>query len=157
VMTFTHLDGLAVGSSLAVCLRDAQLSARVRRMMPLAAAGAFAGIVSARLFDGEYFFWGKAMASFGYSCIAVLFGTLLVYALGGGRALGLDRFLTSRFMTKTGKYSYALYMVHVPILTAAESAITPTLAPRLGAAPTFAILALAAFGVSWLTAVLSWH
>ncbi len=157
VMTLTHLDGLAVGSSLAVCLRDGLLSARVRRFVPLAAVVAFIGIVIARILDGEYFFWGKATASFGYSCIAVLFGTLLVYALGGGRALGLNRFLTSRFMTKTGKYSYALYMVHVPIATAAESAITPILAPRLGTAPTFAVFAIAVFGLSWLTAVLSWH
>ncbi len=81
----------------------------------------------------------------------------MVYALGGGRVLGLDRFLASHFMTQTGKYSYALYVVHVPIANVAAPAITRLLGAHLGTALSFAVFAVAAFGASWLTAILSWH
>jgi peptidoglycan/LPS O-acetylase OafA/YrhL len=157
VITFTHLDGLAVGSSLAVCLRDPQLFARVRQALPVAAATGFVGIVTARILDGDHFFWGKAMASFGYSCLAVGFGALMVYALGGGRALGLDRLLASRFLTQTGKYSYALYVVHVPIANIAAPAIMRIFGSRLGTTLSFALFAVVAFSLSWATAILSWH
>jgi len=157
VITFTHLDGLAVGSSLAVCLRDPRLSRTVRRLMPAAAVAALAGVAAVRRMDGDYFFWGKAMATFGYSCVAVLFGALLVYALGGGKFLGLDRFLRSTFMTQTGKYSYALYVVHVPIANSLAPGISRLLGARLGTAPAFLIFCAATFAASWLAAVLSWH
>lgn len=157
VMTFTHLDGLAVGSSLAVCLRDPRLAGAARRLMPAAALVGLMGVAVVRWLDGDYFFWGKAMATFGYSCVAVLFGALLVYALGGGKALGLDRLLRSTFMTRTGKYSYALYVWHVPIANILAPVISRLSGARLGTAATFLIFCVATFSASWLTAVLSWQ
>jgi peptidoglycan/LPS O-acetylase OafA/YrhL len=157
VITFTHLDGLAVGSSLAVCLRDPRLTATVRRLLPFAAAVGLAGLVAARLVSRDYFFWDKGMATYGYTAIAILFGSLLVYSLDNGSAVGLNRLLSSVFMRQTGKYSYALYMAHVPIAGIVAALATRFLAPRIGTLPSFLVFVVGAFGASWLAAVLSWH
>ncbi len=157
VITFTHLDGLAVGSSLAVCLRDPKLTAMIRRLLPFAAVVGLAGLVAARLSGGDYFFWGKGMASYGYTAIAILFGALLMYALDNGPAFALNRFLSTGFMRQTGKYSYALYMVHVPIAGIASGIVARFVTPRIGALPAFLVFVAVAFGASWLASVLSWH
>ena len=156
VITFTHLDGLAVGASLAVCLRDPKLAVLVQRAAPFAGVAGLAGLVAARLTDGDYFMWGKGMASYGYTAIAVMFGALMVYALSDGATVGLNRLLSSRFMTQAGKYSYALYMVHVPVAGAVAALMTRSVGSRLGGAPGFLLFAAVAFGVSWLAAFLSW-
>lgn len=157
VMTFTHLDGLAVGASLAVCLRDKRLSGIVRRVVPVAAIVGLAGVALARFLDGDYFFWGKGMATFGYTSIVLVFGALMVYALERNARDPLNRVLATGFMTQTGKYSYALYVVHVPIAGVMTSLVARLIGSRLGTWPSFVIFVAAAFGASWLTAVLSWH
>ena len=157
VVTFTHLDGLAVGSTLAVCLRDPKLTAVVRRVLPFAAVLGLAGLVAARLTGGDYFFWGKGMSTYGYTAIALLFGALLMYALDNGPALVLNRFLSTGFMRQTGKYSYALYVVHVPIAGTVAAAVARLVAPRIGAVPSFFVFVALAFGASWLASVLSWN
>jgi peptidoglycan/LPS O-acetylase OafA/YrhL len=157
VITFTHLDGLAVGSTLAVCLRDPKLTAVVRRVLPFAAVLGLAGLVAARLTGGDYFFWGKGMSTYGYTAIALLFGALLMYALDNGPALVLNRFLSTGFMRQTGKYSYALYVVHVPIAGTVAAVVARLVAPRIGAVPSFFVFVALAFGASWLASVLSWN
>jgi peptidoglycan/LPS O-acetylase OafA/YrhL len=157
VMTFTHLDGLAVGASVAVCLRNAQLAGRVRRLVPVAAIVGLAGVALARWLDGDYFFWGKAMATFGYTCIVLVFGALMVYALESSARHPLNRVLAGGFMRQTGKYSYALYVVHVPIAGVITTLLARLLGSRLGTWPSFVIFVAAAFGASWFAAVLSWH
>lgn len=159
-MTFTHLDGLAVGSCLAIWLRSPDATARLRRWLPLAVALALGGLVAVRLVDGDLFFWSRQMAAVGYTLIVVLFGALLVHVLGGGRLLGVDRFFASRFMTLAGKYSYALYMVHVPVASVVFKLTQRWLAPweaTIGYDAVFLVFATIAFVASWLLALASWY
>jgi peptidoglycan/LPS O-acetylase OafA/YrhL len=159
-MTFTHWDGLAVGSMLAICLRSSQLTAQLRRIAPWAASAALLGMLAARLADGDFFFWSRYMALFGYTLVAVVFGALLFYALERDARSGFRRLLGTRFMAQSGKLSYALYMVHVPVSVALAPVVfarLPRLAPILGYEGAFVIFALAAFAVSWLAALASWH
>jgi peptidoglycan/LPS O-acetylase OafA/YrhL len=159
VITFTHLDGLAVGSTLAVCLRNPRLAPVVRRLPPYVAAAAVLGLVAVRLADGDFFFWSPNMARFGYTLIVLLFGAVLVYALNSRSAL-VTRWLSSRFMTQSGKYSYALYVVHVPIASVVAAITARVLAPHaaaLGTLGMFWIFAVLAFAASWVISVLSWH
>jgi peptidoglycan/LPS O-acetylase OafA/YrhL len=159
-MTFTHLDGLAVGSCLAVCLRSPELTARVMRWLPLAVGCALVGLVVVRLADRDLFFWSRHMATYGYTFIAIVFGALLVHLLGGGKALGLNRLCRGRFMRQAGKYSYALYMVHVPVaslLFPLTSRALQRWAPDVGPDLRFVVFAAVSFAVSWGLAVASWY
>jgi peptidoglycan/LPS O-acetylase OafA/YrhL len=159
-MTFTHWDGLAVGSALAICLRSPQLTAQVRRIAPWAAIAALLGVLGVRLADGDFFLWGRAMGLFGYTFVAVAFGALLFYALERNPQAGFRGPLATRFMTQSGKLSYALYLVHVPVsrtLAPIVFARLQRLAPILGAEGMFLTFAVAAFAVSWFAALASWH
>jgi peptidoglycan/LPS O-acetylase OafA/YrhL len=159
-MTFTHWDGLAVGSALAICLRSPQLTAEVRRVTPWAAIAALLGILGVRLADGDFFLWGRAMGLYGYTFIAVASGALLFCALERDARAGFRRLLASRFMTQSGKLSYALYLVHVPVSRTLAPLVLARLqrfAPILGVEGMFLTFALAAFAVSWLAALASWH
>jgi peptidoglycan/LPS O-acetylase OafA/YrhL len=159
-MTFTHLDGLAVGSCLAVCARSVHLASIVRRVLPWAAVMAAGGLVAARLVDGDLYFWSRQMATFGYTCCAVLFGALLFWSLNAPAQPMLRLALTGRFMSQMGKLSYALYMVHVPIASLTFAPLWRLLEPikmRLGYDVAFVCFMLIAFAASWAAAWLSWH
>ena len=159
-MTFTHLDGLAVGSCLALCIRSPQKSARVLRWLPVTAAFAAAGLVAVRLADGNLFYWSRHMATSGYSLAAILFGALLFWVISGRRTYGIGRLFSSSFMRQCGKYSYALYVVHVPVAAALFPRLSNALKgfeAALGYDGVFFICVAASFAASWLIALLSWN
>src|SRR6185369_10925962 len=115
-MTFTHLDGLAVGAFVAIALRSPE-APRLVRYAPAAGVLAAVALVAIRILDGDLFFWSRNMATYGYTGIAILCGSLLVavmHARARPRAL-LNRVFSNGFLRRCGKYSYALYMVHVPV------------------------------------------
>jgi peptidoglycan/LPS O-acetylase OafA/YrhL len=159
-MTFTHLDGLAVGSCLAVCARSPQLSARLVRMLPSAAAAAVLGLIAIRLADQDFFFWSRQMATYGYTCIAVLSGALLILVLRSDTSSWLSRLFTNRFMAACGKFSYALYLVHVPVAGLLFPLVMRALKrfePTLGYNGMFIVFMATAFALSWGLSVASWH
>ena len=159
-MTFTHLDGLAVGSCLAICVRSAELTLRVKRYLPIAAVTAACGLVAVRVADRDLFFWSKNMATYGYTFIVILFGALLLRVVCSDRGSSLNRFFSSAVMTQFGKYSYALYMVHVPV----ASLVFPLTYRALGRFYSFIgyegvylVFVAASFSISWGLSVASWY
>lgn len=159
-ITFTHLDGLAVGSALAICARSGIAFGRVARAAPYVAVAALLVLAATRLIDGNLFFWSRTMAIYGYSAIALLGGCLLVSVLAGHSMLGFRRLLTTRFMRAAGQYSYALYMVHVPIAGVMFQAVAALLGRAQVNLPHDAVILLSAlmsFAASWIAAVASWH
>ena len=101
------------------------------------------------------------MAAYGYTLIVVLFGSLLVHVAIGGARARVARWIFSRgFMTQCGKYSYALYMVHVPIASLLYPLVMRHLdrfKPIIGYEGLFIIFFAVAFAVSWGVAVASWY
>ena len=101
------------------------------------------------------------MAMYGYTLAVIFFGALLVHVvLLGKPSFGLARLFTTRFMTRSGKYSYALYMVHVPVastlLPITWRASRP-IEPLIGYEGRFVIFFAASFAVSWALAFASWQ
>lgn len=159
-MTFTHLDGLAVGSCLAICMRSPELSSRVKRYLPIAAAIAGCGLAAVRVADRDLFFWSKNMATYGYTFIVILFGALLLRVVWSDRGSSLNRFFSSGVMTQFGKYSYALYMVHVPVASLMFPLTYRALArfdSFIGYEGVYLVFVAASFCISWGLSVASWH
>lgn len=160
VATFTHLDGLAIGSLLAVLVHTDRLAEISTRTVVGTAALSILGLGLARAADGDFFFWGRHMAGYGYSLLAIMFGALLVHALRTSPSQGLNRIFCNRFMTLSGKYSFALYLFHVPIASALYPITFKLLAGQesvLGYNLIFAVFLVAAFSTSWVGAALSWQ
>ena len=158
-MTFTHLDGLAVGSSIAIYLRSPREDARLKRSLLLAAALAAFGLLAVRIADGDLFFWSRNMATYGYTLIVVLFGVLLIQVVLGRSSL-LTSILSNGFMTRCGKYSYALYMFHVPVASLLYPLVMRALdrfKPMIGYEAIFLVFFFLSFALSWGIAVSSWY
>ncbi|HEU0302279.1 MAG TPA: acyltransferase [Longimicrobium sp.] len=157
-LTPARMDGLTVGGAIALIARGPGGWAGLRRWAPRVMAAAFAVLAMAPLHPSGFNPGGVYMTSVGYTALAFFFGALLVMALDAGRP-PLPRLLSAPVLRFFGRYSYGLYVFHVPLVSLARlGGITPNrfagtrweLAGLLG----YAMLMLAA---TLLLAMASFH
>jgi peptidoglycan/LPS O-acetylase OafA/YrhL len=111
--TQARLDGLAVGSAIALLVAEPIWLSRLRRHAPsVMIAAAILFIVSRTQFPVT----GHGLSPLGNLSVAVFYGCLLVFALCATTS-ALARALRSRFLRFYGRYSYALYVIHVPAMS----------------------------------------
>ena len=155
--TLARLDGLAIGSLLAIAMRSARGSAAAatlaRRYWPVPAA-ILAGLVAAAQWhhlDVRSYRPGQPLL---YTLIATLAGCGL--ALTVARRPAWLRARPLRFM---GQYSYCLYLVHQPVASLLAPVLARPAALRLGgsAVPGVALSAAAVAAASVAVALVSWH
>lgn len=159
-ITFTHLDAVAAGTIMCMIARDPRARAAAMRWSTSVLVAMFAALALVRWHDASLKFWEPAMVRYGYTLIAVTGAMLLVKAHFVAQQSWFRRWLGSRFMVLTGRYSYALYLVHVPVGVVCGKIA----AEWLSAAPSsaaydlrFFVQFIAASTVSWLMAMVSWH
>jgi peptidoglycan/LPS O-acetylase OafA/YrhL len=122
--TVTRMDSLLCGALGAILFREAEALNFVRRWLPWVASVtilAFAGGVGltqmVRGPGGDLLF----AETLGFSLLALGFSSLILHvAAGDGEATLFQRLLRHRTLTDFGKYSYGIYVYHVPILGACE-------------------------------------
>ncbi|MBW3572470.1 MAG: acyltransferase [Gemmatimonadetes bacterium] len=120
-LTPGRVDGLALGGAIALVARGAGGVARLRRMAPGVLAASAAVLAGAALHPSGFNPGGPYMVSVGYSALAFFFGAVLVLALDA-RATPLPRLLSGRTLSFFGRYSYGLYVLHVPLIALARLA-----------------------------------
>jgi peptidoglycan/LPS O-acetylase OafA/YrhL len=110
--TFTRIDGLCIGSMIAIMLRvNRDWLRRYSTWIVLLMAAinfSFYFINNSNGFSLPY------LAFVGYTTFAVLFG-LLVYEAVAGRSMLIQRIFTNKILGFFGKISYALYVFHWPV------------------------------------------
>lgn len=129
VLTPTRLDGLAVGALLAIAAREGAGLPALRPAAKAALAVGFLAFFSVILVDASLG-WnefsrfgyeatehglGKLMQLIGYLALPVAFGGLLVLSVTAAPGTALSRVFCSGIMRTLGKYSYALYLFHLPL------------------------------------------
>lgn len=120
VMTFTRLEGLAVGSGLAalshvpevwrIIVRSTAALARspVRLVIGAMACHALLTIVLARL--------PMARAAVGVLLLSCVWGALVAAVVAHGTGTPLSSFLSAAPLRATGRISYGLYVLHMPVI-----------------------------------------
>jgi peptidoglycan/LPS O-acetylase OafA/YrhL len=119
VLPFCRMDALAAGAWVALACRSTtgtapKLRGWARVVLPAAAAVVF-GIwwLEDPLSDGD---WAEpVMQSVGYTALALLFAALLALAVLAPPTSRLARALSAPPLRMFGRYSYALYLFHVPV------------------------------------------
>jgi peptidoglycan/LPS O-acetylase OafA/YrhL len=126
VLTTSRMDGLLVGVMLAILLRRGQIPLRWIYVVLGLGGGIFDYIAvfhHRELIDTQFY-----MPTLGITAFALLSGGLL--ALSQHRIVWLRHILDARWLRTVGKYSYGMYIYHIPIYLICEH----VLATRFGVA-----------------------
>ena len=157
VVTWFRLDGLVVGALLAVAQRRGLFPA-LDRLVPVVVIAGIAGMIAVFIMGGHGWWWNRRMQQYGYSLIAVLAGAMLVSAINRPAGSLWPRMLSAGWLRAFGKYSYCLYLVHLPVMRAVrEYVFNPddyealTIAPWIGQVLFYPIAAAPAFALAWLS------
>jgi peptidoglycan/LPS O-acetylase OafA/YrhL len=114
-LTPFRLDSLAMGALVASC-RLGDLKDRLNRFAPVLFSVALAGVVAIAITENSSPF-GNLVQTAGYTIFAVMSGTLIAMIADGHRfAVPFRRVFDSSLLRYLGRRSYAIYIVHAPIL-----------------------------------------
>ena len=166
--TLARVDTLATGGLIALLARGeggrAWLSRHAGWVLAVAAIAIALVTVSVGMRSGGRFTLpalDPVVQLVGYSAIAVGFGAALTLVISSPASSVLHRALTTRPMIAFGKYSYALYLIHVPLrsLMSHELASRGGMLPRIAGSQIPAQVALIAIGIaaSYLLALGTWN
>jgi peptidoglycan/LPS O-acetylase OafA/YrhL len=144
-MTITRVDTLLIGAALAVAIRDDRLRARVVKAAPVALLAAITPLVAIYLFTGGADLW---VATIGFTLTALTAASII--------AINLERPLLDRaFLRFLGKYSYAIYVFHLPIAVAVHDKLNATFRAPSAAIPVafaaFAVTLASSIAVAWVS------
>ena len=155
-----RLDGLATGAFIALSVRDPAARVSLDRLSRI--AGVVALFVAAVLYGPLPLpepLSAQLDFSIGFSALCIGFGALLTRVVLSGPGSRLCRVLSWRGLVTLGTYSYAMYLLHVPLLRIVSKVGAP---PQWAGAQRWPMLWVlgysAALGLlSLAAAMLSWH
>ncbi len=154
--TFSRLDGLVLGSLVAVFSRQkGGLSRFVGPARALAVASAVTLAALSLADGGRFSFFGR---TFLFSLVAACFASLLVLVIEAPARSRLKGFFTSRVLRSCGKYSYAMYILNIPLIGLLKLFFVPEEHRVAGSTvPVRILLMVAASLVTWAAAQVTWH
>jgi peptidoglycan/LPS O-acetylase OafA/YrhL len=159
VLTPARIDALAVGGYVALAARGPVGLDRIARW-----AWPFATVLGVSLLGlfvlrRGFAAYDPAVSTVGYTFLACLFGAVLVLALTWTRDGFIGRILGSSFLRFFGRYSYALYVFHHPILFFNLGLIPLKSVPTIGGSQLLRqlVFLIEATGVSVGLSLVSWH
>jgi peptidoglycan/LPS O-acetylase OafA/YrhL len=157
--TVTHLDGLLAGATLAVLIRRFPVEQLLSRRYGWFAAMSCVGLAIIGLWQGHFCFWDEWVAGVGLSLLAVAFSYLLLQAVAAREGSILHRCLTNRVLCSFGRYSYAIYLLHVPIgIALIKLAFHPAQHVFCGSIlPATAAFVVVGMAACWITGFMSWN
>jgi peptidoglycan/LPS O-acetylase OafA/YrhL len=160
VLTPTRIDTLAFGALLAIAVRSPEGLERWKRPLKYAAIVCILALVSTLSFRPRLANESPEIVTLGFSLIAVIAGALV--AFGATRSPGTlgHRVLAHPVLRALGRYSYALYVFHFPIIGLLHAkGLAPDARPALLGShiPAQVVFTVICFAVSFAIAFGSWH
>ena len=160
VLLPTRMDALSAGAILALLARGPHgLSAfgRGSKTLLLICSVTLAGLyLRQRRLD----LMDPLVGTLGFSCIAAGFASFIAVTLQATKDGLLSRLLSAVPMVMLGKYSYGLYVVHVPLIYLLKNAgVQASLFPRIAGSSLIGVAAftILASGLSLVVATVSYH
>jgi peptidoglycan/LPS O-acetylase OafA/YrhL len=161
VLTPARIDTLALGGWLAAMVREQRTRDWVGRIAPGAFIVAAVALLVLNLPDERLFGYDIEMQSFGFPLLALMSASLIVLTTSTiHRAGRVRRAFDSRPLGFFGKYSYGMYVLHLPLVVALERAgFGISSFPRVANSDVPGAIAytLIAITLTALLAFASWH
>ncbi len=124
--TITRWDTLGCGAAIAVAMRDPSWYKRVVRWLRLGAIPLGCVLLLITVADHGLLWWTPLAQTVEYSTLALLFGFLILAVIDPSLPTDrLRRVVESRWLRFFGKYSYGMYVLHVPIHELGKAWLTP--------------------------------
>ena len=117
--TNARWDALAIGSMMAIANSDPDMSRSLRSYSKSFLLAGFLLILSAIAINKNFAATGFGSASLNQTLIALWFAAVIGVSISSaGSEIGekLRKFLSSRPLATLAKYSYGMYVVHIPLL-----------------------------------------
>ena len=156
VSTLSRMDALAVGAAIAALRWQHNEWTRVTRAARWILPVASACLALLWLSRGEFSEYDPLVQTAGFTLLALLFGSVIVKAVTTPSGSRLHAMLDSRTLRFFGKYSYAMYLLHLAVkqFMPFERALLLSGGWPLGAQiVTFVTATSATAALAWL----SWH
>jgi peptidoglycan/LPS O-acetylase OafA/YrhL len=155
-----RLDGLATGAFIALSMRDPDARAGLDRLSKIAGTIALAGALA--LYGPVHVpdaLSTRLDFSIGFSTLCIGFGALLTRVVLASPNSRLARVLSWRALVTLGTYSYAMYLVHVPLLRVVSKVAVP---PQWSGSARFPLLWVFGYtavlgALTLAAAMVSWH
>lgn len=156
--TFTRMDSLTLGAAAAVIARERAWLERVVPHLGRVLVLCIATVAILWPFTRGFNVLNPAVQTIGFTALSVFVAALILWGLVHPQFL-LPRLLASRCLRWLGKYSYAIYVVHLPISRIVAHWYGPTIngGAALPAAAALLALELTVAGLSIGAAILSWN
>jgi peptidoglycan/LPS O-acetylase OafA/YrhL len=158
MFTFCRMDALAMGAAMAVVSLHEPAMRWIRAHSRSLLAEVLVVLLVVALYSHSYSVYDPQTLLMGQTLIAAAFAALIVsigYVPPGAVGHGLRRMLEWGWLRRVGRYSFAMYVFHLPLLAAFGGDLRRWLAFSGSALPL--LYALAAILLSYLAGVLSWH
>jgi peptidoglycan/LPS O-acetylase OafA/YrhL len=160
VFTPARMDTLAFGAFLAMVARGPRgLGAMARWVVPVSAV-AVAVLAAIAFARGGLATRDPIMHAFGFPALVALFGMMLVAAVTAPAGGWTARILGARPLRFLGKYSYALYLFHYPVIVLLSKkglAAWRLAGPGESTIPAQLLVMAVAFGVTLAVSLASWR
>lgn len=113
----TRMDALALGGAAAATMRLPTIAQQIASRRRAVFAAAVGLLLAGAALTGGYASPSATTMSFGYSLLALDFAAFIVLAActDDSQRQGWVTFLRLPWMRRIGKYSYAMYLLHVPL------------------------------------------
>jgi peptidoglycan/LPS O-acetylase OafA/YrhL len=161
VLTPARIGTLATGAWLACAWSDPGLRAKLERHASKVLIGSVALLAAVNFPDLRMYGYEPEMQTIGFPLLAAASAALLVLAMKTNRPNAwYQRMCRSGPLRFFGKYSYGMYILHLPVVVALEGlGITIALLPRLqhSDVPGAIIFTLVALVITTALAYASWH
>lgn len=109
--SLTHLDGIIVGSMIALWRDDVACLSTTSLRVLLAVSGSL--LLGVFAWAGTCEALAPIVQIYGYTLVALFYAVVIVMALRDGI---LGRWLSRPWLRRIGKYSYVMYLIHWPLL-----------------------------------------
>ena len=148
-----RMDALGAGALVAVLAREpGGLQAR-RRYFAVGFAVFGAAILGLGFSQEGYEHLDPEVIVYGYSLNAAFFGCLIALAVTASQGSPLRRALSARWLRSLGRYSYAIYILHLPLvkILLEVSATREFISGRFGGVIVLAVVLPVAYALARLT------
>jgi len=157
VLTPSRMDALSAGGLLATLARTPGGLSRLARLARPAVAVSSLGLLAIVLWRHNFHYWDWVVRTAGFSLLAVLFAGILALVVTSPHNGLTSRFFAHPILRSFGRYSYAMYVFHLPALLYLTRFFTAASVPTLAGSqlPGQIAVTFAVAGVSLAAAVLS--